>query len=490
MPRTLDTIIVGAGSAGSALAARLTEDPSRSVLLLDAGPDYRAGTLPPELVTLSKPIDWPHDWRNEVTSIRDRRLFYGRGRVVGGSSQTNGGVAIRAEPADLASMPPGWRFDDLLPAFCRSEHDLDFGAAPYHGDAGPIPIVRWPRDSWAPLQRAFFDACRALGHESCPDHNAPGTTGVGPIPMNRVERRRMSNLLVYLEPARGRPNLEIRGDAHVRRVLVRDGRAHGVELVDGTRLEAGEVVLSAGVVQDPLLLWRSGIGPAAAIEALGGTVALDHPHIGSHVTDHYVVTYATPIDPRLVGDHDPSLQTILRLRAPGSDRQNDLQITPFARRHPDGARSIAMSVSLQLPDGEGSITPTSLDPDAPPRIAWPFAAVPENRRRLREGWRAAARLAQASGIAIDPAAVERDLACADAELDARIEDEHTAFYHGVGTCRMGVDATTSVVDDGCRVRGIDGLFVVDASILPTVPRSNTHLVCVALGEHAATLLAR
>ncbi len=160
-------------------------------MLLEAGPDYRADTLPPELVTLSKAIDWPHDWRNEVTSILDRRLFYGRGRVVGGSSQTNGGVAIRAEPADFASMPPGWRYDDLLPAFCRSEHDLDFGAAPYHGDAGPIPIVRWPRDTWAPLQRAFFDASRALGHESCADHNAPGTSGVGPIPMNRVERRRM-----------------------------------------------------------------------------------------------------------------------------------------------------------------------------------------------------------------------------------------------------------------------------------------------------------
>jgi choline dehydrogenase len=486
----IDTLVIGAGSAGSTLAARLTEDPARRVLLLDAGPDYRAATLPPELVTLSRAIGWPHDWGNEVTSIRGRMLHYGRGRVVGGSSQTNGGVAIRAEPEDFAAMPPGWRFDDLLPAFRRSETDLDFGAAPWHGDSGPIPIVRWPRESWAPLQAAFFDACRSLGHEACPDHNAPHTTGVGPIPMNRVDRRRMSNLVVYLEPARERPNLEIRGDAHVARILVRDGRAHGVELVDGTRIEAGEVILAAGVVQDPLLLWRSGIGPAAAIDALGGTCLLDAPHVGAHVTDHYVVTYATPIDARLVGDHDPSLQTILRLQAPGSTRGNDLQITPFARRHPDGARSIAMSVSLQLPDGEGSITPTSLDPAAPPAIVWPFAAIEENRRRLREGWRTAARLAQVSGIATDPDAVERDLARSDAEVDELIEVEHSAFYHGVGTCRMGLDPATSVVDDTCRVWGIDALRIVDASILPTVPRANTHLAVVALGEHAATLFAR
>ena len=357
--------------------------------------------------------------------------------MVGGSSQINGGVAIRAEPDDLALMPPGWRFDDLLPAFCRSEADVDFGDASYHGDRGPIPIVRWPRDTWVPVQSAFHEACLALGFVGCPDHNAPDTTGVGPAPMNRVELQRMSNLRVYLEPARHRANLHVQGDAHVRRVRIDGARAVGVELVDGTRIGAGEVVLCAGVVQNPPLLWRSGIGPADAIRALGGECLIDSPHVGEHLTDHYVVKYATPMDARLVKDLDPSIQSILRLTAPGSDRTNDLQITPGVRRHSDGARSILLWVSLQLPDGEGRIVPTSLDPDASPVIQWPFAGIPSNIERIREGWRAAARIADATTIATDRTAIARDLALDDHEVDEIIAAEHSAFYHGVGTCRMG-----------------------------------------------------
>jgi choline dehydrogenase len=434
---------------------------------------------------LSQPITWPYDWANEVVSIRDRRLPYSRGRVVGGSSQINGGVAIRAEPDDLALMPPGWRFDDLLPAFRRSEADVDFGDASYHGDSGPIPIVRWPRDTWVPVQSAFHEACLALGFVDCPDHNAPSTTGVGPVPMNRVELQRMSNLRVYLEPARHRANLHIQGNAHVRRVRIKGARALGVELVDGTRISADEVVLCAGVVQNPPLLWRSGVGPADGIRALGGECLVDSPHVGEHLTDHYVVRYATPIDARLVSDMDPSIQSILRLTAPGSDRTNDLQITPGVRRHSDGARSILLWVSLQQPDGEGRVIPTSLDPDVSPVIQWPFAGITSNIERIREGWRTAARIADATTIATDHTAIGRDLALDDHEVDEIIAAEHSAFYHGVGTCRMDVDPGNGVVDPRCCVHGVDGLRVVDASIVPTVPRSNTHMLVVALAENIA-----
>ena len=485
MGSDIDTLVIGAGSAGCVLAARLSEDPSRQVLLLEAGPDYRVADLPDELRHLSLKVGWPHEWGEEVTSIDDRRLHYARGRGVGGSSLTNGGVAMRAEPPDFDDVfPAGWRWNDLLPHFCSSEHDLEFGSAGWHGDAGPLPITRWAPDDWNPMQAGFHRACLALGFDDCPDHKAPGTTGSGPIPMNRRGTERVSCNEGYLEPVRERPNLFVRGDAHVRTVLVEGGRATGVELVDGTRIHAGEVVLCSGVVQNPLLLWRSGIGPADEVRALGVDPIVDLPEVGANVTDHLVVNVSAEIDPAAIPDDAPSLQVILRTTAPGSSRSNDLQLTPFARRHSDGRRELVISVALQLPDGAATITPNALDPTTKARISWPFASIPSNVSRLADGWRLGLDLISASGLAIDLDAVDLARATAPGELDAIIDQTHYAFYHGAGSCRMG-EADTAVVDDRCRVHGIDGLRIVDMSIAPHVPRSNTNLMAVALAERAA-----
>jgi choline dehydrogenase len=307
--------------------------------------------------------------------------------------------------------------------------------------------------------------------------------------MNRRGTERVSNTVAYLDPARQRPNLTVRGDAHVRRILLDGSRAVGVELADGGRVYAEQVVLSSGVVQNPLLLWRSGVGPAAGITALGVRPVHELPEVGRNLTDHLVVSYRAAVRPEMVPDGGPTLQTIARATAPGSERTHDIQLTPVARRNPDGSREIEISVALQLPTGAGHIVPTGPDVGDPALITWPFAGDPDNLRRLREGWRLAARVVAASGLALDPGASERAAETTDAALDEMIAASHYAFYHGVGTCRIGPDARTGVVDAGLRVHGLDGLRVVDASVVPSVPRANTHLLATALGEWGAELVA-
>ena len=441
--RRPDVVIVGGGTAGSVLAARLSEDPARHVLVLESGPVYTADTLPESIRLLSKRLLPEHDWAHEADSAGGR-IPYTRGRVAGGSSSINATMAFRPVPADVDAWGvPGWSWDDLLPHFVAIEHDLDVTAA-YHGTDGPLPIVRFRDDELTPVQAWYVERCLALGLPYEPDHNSPATTGgIGPIPMNREGRTRVSAADAWLYPALGRPNLEVRGDTVVERVVVEGGRAVAV-VADGNRIDAGEVLLCGGVLQSPALLRRSGI---------------DLPGIGANLSDHPSV----PVPVRLDAEPErgsPTVQVMLRTNG------LDLMVFPTTGG--------VLYASPQSVDARGSVTPLE---GGDVRIEWPFLDDTRCRRELREGVRLIAELAG------DRLALDLDLTD-DTAIDAYVRSEHRAFLHGCGTCAMGV-----VVDEELRVQGIDGLRVCDTSVMPEVPRANPNLTILAVADRAATLLS-
>lgn len=513
-----DLIVVGAGSAGAALAVRAAAR-GRRVLLLEAGPDYRSAQMPEAwrspnpVVALMDPAASEHlVWTglNSSRTEKQPQAPYWRGRGVGGSSSVNGQIAIRPPMADFEEWArlgcTGWAPDDVLPYFAKLEDDDAFGDQPYHGRGGPTPIHRTAKDDWGGVDRALAGSALAAGFGWAPDVNAPGASGVSPYPINSRDGRRVSVNDAYLEDGRELPGLTIRGDALVDTVVFENDRAVGVRVViDGSLVTeyADEVILSAGVVHSPAILLRSGIGPAARLRALGIEVRQDLP-VGVGMQDHAMTVLSLPLRPEaaIKSPHDRHTNVCVRWSSTSGTHSDDLMFVSLNQNvlamatANTQAHAGAFGVWLNRTHSRGELTLVSTDPTAHPYVAQRMLSDARDLAPMREGVRALVELsASAETAAVLGGPVEEvngPLFAAladDSALDDHLLSTVLDAQHGTSTCRMGApDAAGTVVGPDCRVQGVRGLRVVDASVFPSVPRANTNLAAIMTGELMADRL--